>query len=411
MAKKPGFAFALLLAAAALLIMASAPSAQSAASAGTSTIIAQSTAVQGFCGGSSIGIGSVASGSGGVIPTTSILSGQTKGEQSVLNLSVLIMLVMLMVVAVIYMFSYVFNLELLRNLVKAEIGEIFITAIIVGIFVGSFSVLGAAASTPQTGFAVAGSSFGRGVFIDDCAYLSTASINLIVPFFSINVVRFVVDTVVSIRFDIEPTYFGLSDAPFAGYKLFDTVLGYIDTIAGAFILLILGTLMMLSIIYALFPIFLYAGIVLRTLPWTRAAGGAFLGLFAGFYILFPLLLHVMLAGYMGTITTGAQAAGQGQQSLPSQIANTIVGSTPTAGSIGTIASVIQNSVTSSFGAIWTTLNNGIVGGFISGVIEPELFTVLSIIMAFLISFDFAEAMGDILGAPNLRASNIFNKVL
>jgi len=401
--KKPRFAFMLLLAAAALLIML--PSAHAAG-----TIIAQSTLVQGFCGGSSTGIGSVTSGSGGVIPTTSILSNQTNGEEGVLMLSVFIMLVMLMVVAVIYMFSYVFNLELLRNLVKAEIGEIFITAIIVGIFIGSFSVLGAATSTQQTGFAIAGSSFGRGVFVDDCAYLSTASINLIVPFFAINIIRFLVVTVSSVTIELTPTYFGFTDQPLMGYRLFDTVLGYIDTIAGAFILLILGTLTLLSIIYAIFPIFLYAGIVLRTLPWTRAAGGAFLGLFAGFYILFPLLLHVMLAGYMGTIT-GVQTAGQAQQSLPSQIGSTITGTTPTAGSITTVVSFLWSQVTNIFSAIWTTFNNGIVGGFISGVIEPELFTVLSIITAFLISFDFAEAMGDILGAPNLRASNIFHKVL
>ncbi len=400
--KKLMVAFTLVILAVAFLAVL--PSTQAAS---TGTIVAQSTAVQGFCGGSPTGVGSVAPGSGGVIPTTNILSGQTNGEQSILNLSVLIMLVMLMVVAVIYMVSYIFNLDMLKNMVKAEIGEIFITAIIVAIFIGSFSVL-SSATTTQTGFAVAGSSFGRGTFVDDCAYLSTASINLVVPFFAINIVRFVVATVDSVSIQIEPTYFGFSDKPLSGYKLFDTVLGYIDAIAGAFILLILGTLTMLSIIYAIFPIFLYAGIVLRTLPWTRAAGGALLGLFAGFYILFPLLLHVMLAGYIGTITS-VSATTQGQQSL--SILGTITSTVPNANGVGTLLTLLWNTITGMFSMIGTTVTNGIIGGFITGVIEPALFTTLSILMAFLISFDFTEAMGDILGAPSLSTKNMFGKLL
>ncbi|MGA2800733.1 MAG: hypothetical protein ABSE71_05420 [Candidatus Micrarchaeaceae archaeon] len=407
--KKHGSAFIVLLAVAALLILAQPVHAQATT---TSNIIAQSSLVQGFCGGSPVGTGTTTAGSGGIIPTTNILSNQTNGEQSVLNISILIMMVMLIVVALIYMVSYIFNLELLRNLVKSEIGEIFITGIIVAVFLGSFSVL-SAATTPQTGFAIAGSSFGRGVYVTDCSYLSTASISLIVPFFAINVVRFFVGAVSSISLDLTPTYFGFSDSPLQGLKLFDTILGYIDTIAGAFILLILGTLSLLSIIYAIFPIFLYAGIVLRTLPWTRAAGGAFLGLFAGFYIVFPLLLSVMLGGYISTIT-GVTSAASATSATPNTIttfANTIIGTTPTSGSITTVGTFLYNTASSVFSGIGITFTNGIVGGFIAGVIEPALFTILSIIVAFLISFDFAEAMGDILGAPSLRATNIFNKVL
>lgn len=408
MPKKPWFAFVLLLAAAALLIRA--PSVQAAS---TGTIIAQSSAVQGFCGGSSSGAATTTSGSGGIIPTTNILSNQTSGEQGVLNLSVLIMLVMLIVVALIYMVSYIFNLDVLRNMVKSEIGEIFITGIIVAVFIGSFSVLGSAVSTQQqTGFAAAGSSFGRGVYIDDCAYLSTASISLAVPFFAINLARFVIESVASVTITIEPTYFGFSDMPLSGYRLLDAILGYLDTIAGAFIVLILGTLALISIIYAIFPIFLYAGIVLRTLPWTRAAGGAFLGLFAGFYIMFPLLLHIMLGGYIGTVAGVAPGgAAAAQQSLSTALAGNIGSTTQPASSIGTLGTLMLNTITGIFSAIWTTFNQGIIGGFISGVIEPALFTILSIITAFIISFDFTEAMGDILGAPSLRASHVFNKVL
>ncbi len=409
---KHGIRMFLLLSALAIMILA-----QPAISQSTTSSTSQSSLINGFCGGVSGGTGSITSGSGGVIPTSNILSGQTAGEQGILTLSILIMLVMLIVVALIYMVSYIMNLDLLRNIVKAEIGEIFITAIIVFVFVGSFSILGAAtsATTAQpTGFALAGNSFGRSVFVDDCTYLSTASVALVVPFFTINIVRFIVVTISMTTFSLTPTYFGFQVSPFAGYRFIDTVLGYLDTIAGALILLVLGTLVILGIIYAIFPIFLYAGIVLRTLPWTRAAGGAFLGLFAGFYIVFPLLLHFMLGGYIASIaiaSTSSTAGSTSSSTVLSQLTSSLSSQPPTTAGISSIASTAYSLISAIISAGATAWTNGVIGGFITYVLEPAGLVIFAIIVAFIISFDFAEAMGDILGAPSLRASNIFNKVL
>jgi|GEM_PF-1297480 len=376
-----------------------------------------STLIQGFCTGNSAGSGATAGNlggqpTGGVIPNSDILSGQSNGEQTVLNISLLIMLTMLIIVSMFYMISYVFSLPALKEMAKVEIGEVFITGIIVLAFVGSFLII-SSATTSQSYFAAAGSNFGRNLFIDDCGYLATSSVSLLEPFFEINIVRFMVDTISSLKVTLEPTYFGFSVQPLLGYKIFDNVLAILDDMAGAFILLDLGTLLLVGIIYAVFPLFLYAGIILRTIPWTRAAGGAFLGIFIGFYIVFPILLHLMLGGYAASVATGtpsSSGAGQPGSSLSQQIINQLSGQSNANGATSTILNILETPFSIIGGAFASIFNSGgVVGGFIKGVIEPAFFTILAIIVAFMISFDITEAMGDMLGAPSLKAADIFTK--
>jgi hypothetical protein len=351
---------------------------------------------------------------GGAIPLNDILSGQIGGQQQILNLSLLIMLMMLMIVSFIYMVSYIFQLDLLKNLAKAEIGEVIITAIIVFILLGGFVAISSATSGNYLALAGQGSSgggFGRSTYVDDCTYLVNSSVNLLAPFFGINILRSISESIESATVSISPSappYFGFSVSPFVGYGIFDTVLGILDDITGLFILFSLATLAMLGIIYALFPVFLYAGIVLRTLPWTRAAGGAFLGLFIGFYIVFPILLHVFLGGYIPTLTNNQLAAPPAFSSftsgLQSQNTNTGVG-------FITYTSNFLKSLNPFYNPSSNTGGYGIINGFIYGILEPASYTSIAIVIAFIISFDITEAMGDLLGAPSLSASGIFNKVL
>ncbi len=349
-----------------------------------------------FCSGSGT--------AGGAIPLNNILSGQGAAEQGVLGISILIMLTMLIIVALIYMLAYVIQLDLLQRMAKAEIGEVFVTFIIVIVFLGAFN-LAAAGTAPTTAFSAAGTSFGRTLYVDDCVYLSNASVSLIAPFLAINTIGWAFNIVTSVQFNIKPTLFGVSFTPFAGYSLFTRVIGILDDITGAFIFLILGTVLLLGFIYGLFPIFLYAGIVLRTLPWTRAAGGAFLGLFIGFYIVFPLLLHVMLSGYIGTTSSLSNP------NLNSNIAS-FVQTLSKQSTGGSFLSSAVNFLTTTVPAFFSALaNTGIINGYIELVLEPSFFTVLSLIVAFIISFDFAEAAGDLLGAPSLKAEDIFSKVI
>jgi hypothetical protein len=347
-----------------------------------------------FCGGSSTGGATT----GGVIPTATILSGQTNGEQSVINFSVLIMLMMLMVTALIWMLSYVLGLRTMQQLAKVEISEVFITAIVIVILIGGFN----AAAISITGFNTAGTGPTRSIYINDCAYLTQTSLALLVPIFSLNIIQTMADYAESIKISIEPSNFGFEASPFTGYNLFDTILQFLDGVSFAFIGMVFGTIIFLGFVYGLFPIFLYVGIVLRTLPWTRAAGGAFLGLYIGFYIVFPLLLHFMLAGYIATLTN-----------------NLTVNANP--GIINQyVTQLVQPATTNSaptflqFGVnfIVGILNGkGVITSYIQDVIEPAGFTVFGIVISLIISFDFVELAGGLLGAPSLSSSRMFGNLL
>ena len=334
-----------------------------------------------------------------IIPA-SVLTGQTAGEQNVLTISVLIMLVVLVVVAVIYMISSIMQLDLLKKLVKSEITEVIITALIVFVFIGSFNLAGLGLNASTNVFHIAGSRFGKGLFVDDCTYLVGSSLNLIPPIFQINIVRFFLNTLSTFNIQVMPSDFGFADSPFQGFALFDKLLGTLEDIAGAFLILNMATALMIGLIFGLFPVFLYAGIILRTLPWTRAAGGAFLGIFVGFYIAFPILLHVMLGGYVAP-SNGLDFL-TGINSATFAIAATGSSSAPSFLSYGL----------AYLGTMLVNVNlNGLVTGFISVVLEPAVYTFISIIVSFIIAFDIAEITGDMLGAPNLTANRMFNRLI
>ncbi len=382
----------LMIVAMALLVIAINPHAQSAPSSIVTT----------FCSGSSTS----GTGSGGIIPSTNILSGQSGGEQSLINVSVLIMLTMLLVVALIYMISYVIGLEQLKNILKQEIAEIAITGIIVVIFIGGFALASSATSTSAVH--ISGVNIGQQTFIDDCTYLSTASLNLFVPFFLINFAGYAIDLLESFKVTITPAWFGLSDTPLQGFNLFDSALTILEDVTAAFILLILLSVVTLGFIYGLFPIFLYAGIILRTLPWTRAAGGAFLGMFVGFYIIFPLMLHVLLSGYIGTLATAAVNSNPTnvQAILNGIIAGAGGGTTQLGSAVMFLTQLGTLYVGTSGGGSF-----GLVNGYLFFVLEPAAFTVLAIIISFMIAFDFAELAGDLLGAPSLSTSSLLKRAV
>jgi hypothetical protein len=353
-----------------------------------------SSFVTGLCSGTGT--------TGGIIPLNNILSGQGTGEQSLLNVSLLIMLTMLFVVAIIYMFSYVLNLGLLKNMAKTEMGEVAITAIIVLIFLGTFNIAAAGVSATNV-FHIGNNSVGRNLYTTDCAYMGATSIDLITPLIILNFIRLAVGTVTSLKINIEPAYFGFEIQPLQGYGLFDTILGIIDDILGSFITVILGVLVFMGLIYGLFPIFLYAGIILRTMPWTRAAGGAFLGLFIGFYLVFPLLLHLMLAGYIAALPP--TTLGTNSSLITAYVSGLAAGSSVSGSSFLTDTSTFMTTLATKVGIL---ANSGLIGYYLQQDVEPAAYTIVAIVISFILSFDFAQAAGNLLGAPSISASSILN---
>ncbi len=386
MSKRTIMSSVLVFALAAMLLCVIAPASQSPTT-GTGF-------VQGLCNGYN--------GYGGIIPQSTILSGHAAGQQAVLGFSIVIMLTVILAAAILYMISYVFKLSFLREVIKSEFVEILITAAVVIIFIGGFYIASASVGASNS-FAVAGSSFGRGLYVSDCVYLGSQSVNLIVPILIISMEKFAVTLISSLKVVIAPQGFGLSFSPLQGLALINNMFDLLTGAAYVLMGLIFSTMGLLGLIYGLFPLFLYAGILLRSLPWTRAAGGAFLGIFVGYYIVFPLLLHVMVASYAPAIQFTGYFSFTSIQNFLGKAA----------GSSGVLQSLV--AVDSFFVSAASYLVSGgiygVVNAFILGVIEPMLVVSMSIILSFLISFEIADLVGDALGAPSLSSKGILGKVI
>ncbi|MCL5239063.1 MAG: hypothetical protein M1286_01145 [Candidatus Marsarchaeota archaeon] len=180
-------------------------------------------------------------------------------------------------------------------------------------------------------------------------------------------------------------------SPFQGLEPFASLLGQqLDvTLAIAGLLIIIPVF--LFIVYGLFPIFLYAGVLLRSFPWTRAAGGTLIALFIAFYIVFPSLLYPFTT-YLPQIATGLQqlsASASGVQAIWQF----------STGTVGALLPFVGGSFISSE-----------VNGFAIAVSNAAV-QLVGLVISFLISFDLVETFGDMLGSPSLQAKGLLSKVI
>ena len=307
------------------------------------------------------------------------------------GISVLIMLAMAMVAAIAYMLGYSFRVGKLVSFGKQEIGEIVVTALIVLIFIGTFA-MGGAFTPPK--ITTSSGAYSTAIFVSDCEGLANASLSLIPVYISVMVAQDLISVISSLTIKIEPEFFGGSFSPFAGYATVNNSIGILLNLSGAIAGLLIGMAVLMAVFYAILPFFLFAGIVLRTLPFTRAAGGAFLGLFAAFYIFFPILLHFMLA------TLPPSAAALGTSNFSSIFGGASGFASSPGSAFGTFISVTSGVLSP------TTLLSTVVG-----ILVANFYAVFALIFALIISFDFMEAMGDLLGSPSLSSRNTLNRLL
>jgi hypothetical protein len=375
-------------------------------------------ALQAVCGGTST--------SNGIIAAAPIIGGGTQGVTSVVTLASVIMLSIVLIMAVLYMISQVARLPSLATFVKVELTEMVATAVIIAIFFGGFYAAafsgagfsGAQAQAPAT--TQTPSHFngpGRAIFVDDCATLGVASMALIPPMITSGVINYMINLVSSLTVKIMPGGFGFSVAPFGGMSIVASTLQELQGILATFIVAITAVIFMLSVVYSLFPIFLYIGIVMRTFPWTRAAGGIFIAMFIGFYVVFPLMLFATTNGF--STATYQETVSYYNSSSATGIANFMNASSPN--NIGTV--VLNSSGSTSSGGIISFIGNilgstvgypnsyGVLNGFIADFIGPPVITIIEIAFAFIVALDFADILSDILGAPSLSTEQLLSKVL
>ncbi|MDE1868395.1 MAG: hypothetical protein KGH60_00280 [Candidatus Micrarchaeota archaeon] len=369
----------------------------------TATVVAQSTAA---------GLPDMCTGpTGGIIPQYSLFGNNIGPEQQLLLIAASILGVMFAIAGILYMVGRSFGLGRLVQTARAELGEIFITVIVVVVFVGSFSLASTSTGT-NSFFAAPTGGANNNIFVADCSsLLNTVQTNLIAPYEVLNLDQNIISIIQSLTIKLMVNDWGFSFSPFSGLAILGSILATLMGVTSAFILMMVGVAVLLGLLYFLMPLFLYVGIVLRSMPWTRAAGGAFLGMFAALYLLFPFMLYGMLSVYPSSssvVSCPLALPGQGQcfSLYQNYDVNNI---------LGTIQQNTGSTITSgSFTGIlqfFTSLGYGMVTGFITAVVDPVLYTVFAVVISLFVSFDFMEGMGDLLGAPALEAGNVLRKVV
>ena len=319
---------------------------------------------------------SFCTGTSGIIPTSTKITTGNALSSGVFTISISIIALMFSIVGMAWAIGYALGISPLVNFSKTEMGEIAISLIILLVLLGTMATV------------TDGTSPGRifsnynfyGIFSHDCYAMTLTALNTTSDFRSLTAIQDYYSLISHTTISVDPNYFGFSFMPYIGLTVVNQIIKMMMEFTGIIIALLFSLSVFLAIIYGLFPIFLYVGILLRTIPWTRAAGGAFIGLFIGFYILFPVML-----GFTTTVSF----------SNPSTIAFQ--------DQIFSLSSSAINPV-SSLSYLASFISGDMLISFIEGVVAPNIYIIIGVIISVMLSLDFAETMGDYLGAPSLSSS-------
>ncbi len=332
-------------------------------------------------------------------PLTPLHTNLTLTNQ-LITISIIIIGIMVVVVGIAFALGYAFDINRLKQFSKIEIGEILVTLLIIIVFLSTSSILNRFSNT--------GNTFGSA-----CESLSAYSVDLIPSIFELATAGMVLSLVqrakLSFTFGIAsspllPAGAGASGSfsisPFSGLSVIERALSLSMKFITLMLMLLLGIVLLLSVIHSVFPLFLFVGIVLRTIPWTRPAGGAFLGLFIGFFVFFPMVLSMMLPAIGPATTSICTSTGVGGLCQAPALNNA-----PTQ-SISAMASILNGILDLPSAATY-----GIIGLMIDSIMGPAIFAVVAVIITLLLTMDFAETVGDLLGAPTLSSKGALGRLI
>ncbi|MGC8694642.1 MAG: hypothetical protein ACP5RI_03450 [Candidatus Micrarchaeia archaeon] len=342
-------------------------------------------------------------------------------SQNILLFAFLIMLMMTFVIAITYLIGYSFKIDRLVKFSKSEFGEIIVTGIIIAVIGGLMGI--ANTSVSNNNQSTASIQNLNTVYTRICNNFYQGSLNTIANVKTLLVSNVFLQLISALTFNFEPFTqnffekigYGVgvgwepsSFTPFSGlgmiYGVFMTNLIGVDM--GLSVIQIIISFL-LAIFFAMLPIFFYLGIVFRAFPWTRAIGGTFIALFIAFYLAFPMIIFAMLMPPCNP-TPGASNS-------CISLAQLVTGS-PT----GTFSNAIS-SMTFSFNPV-SLVTQFITGWNWSGFMEdfnsiiyntiaPAIYNIFAIIVAFIISYDLLEGLGDLLGAPSLSSKHALKKLI
>ncbi len=314
--------------------------------------------------------------------------------------ALLVVAMMFIVVGLIYGLGIAFRWDMLKNFAKTEYLEGFVSILIIVFVAGGIAAFSGALGFIGGLFSVGTGTTIPGSFQTLYGSLCTNIFNkMIIPgvlvyvWIFINKLFFSIITALTI--DLAPGGFGVTLQPLFGFGLVNQLLWIEDGLA-TFMLAAGGMLIvMLFVIYYLFPIFLFLGIALRTFPWTRAAGGAFIALFIAFYIFFPAIMYPFTVSYSSTTNPSSSALGLcSSNSCPTGIGIAL-------GSLKAYLGVLTLDVG------YTAYTNLL---YFSEIFLYLGINLLGLLISLLISYELVETFGRLLGAPSVKGRGLFKKI-
>ena len=330
---------------------------------------------------------------------------------NMLDFSLLIILMVLVVLGIIYAIGYSMKIDKLLSYSKTELLEsIFNIIIIVAIAGGMglvFSGISFITSIANTGLASAQNAInsqGGGIvllpttqvtnahdlYVGICDNYGNGIIGIVGNLINLYELGIEQSLAQSLTIELMPNYGGflmltpgVTFSPLAGLSPSMQVISSLFTIISAFVAIMIGIPLLLFFIYYLFPFFLYAGVLFRSFPWTRAAGGTLLALFISFYIVFPSLIYPF-----------------------SVLSTTNLGNAYTAPSLSSSTLSINNW--EQFGSLVRLgpLILAYVGGLSGAILQ-----IAGLVIALVISYDLVEMFGKLLGAPSASGRKMLSKVV
>jgi hypothetical protein len=316
-----------------------------------------------------------------------------------ISYTLLIIMAMLMILSMLYVIGISFKIDKLIVFSRTEALESLLNfAIIIFVAGGMLGIDSVVVAITQMGSAVTASGVAaptiKGVFYNSCDYYYSDAIGQVGNIFDFAMESYMLATISTITTNLMPNGFGISFMPLKGIFPASQATNSFGLVVVGITGIELSNAFLLVIIYYLFPLFLFLGVILRSFPWTRAIGGALLGLFIAFYVFYPTLLYAF-ASVANSISGSASTAISAQEA---------------AFKAGEFTNSLKSLESGNVGSIFTDFLTGIIGAY-GEAIAISVVNVIGIVISLIISFDMIEAFGDLLGAPSLTGSNVLKKVI
>ncbi len=354
------------------------------------------------------------------------ISGGTGVYLGILDYSLVVIIAVLIILGMVYAIGYAFRIDKLIAFCRTESLEQVLNIVLIVFLVGSIAAVDSGVAF-ITSIGVAGlqnsnipnANINGNTNINGATDLYTALCNnlqsdvvgLFIDSATLTLHITIINLLIGFKVSMDPMGQGIIPFtpgfefdPYRGlwpaYISVNTMVGVIDTVMA----LEVGIAVLLTVIFFLFPLFLYLGILFRSFPWTRAAGGAFIALFISFYVVFPAILYPFTIFQLPTCGNISLPLGLSNTSVcnPQSIWNSI-----SSGGINLLTNFVSllgpafNGGATFVGLVYITVNE----------ITPPILKLSGVAIAFIISMDMMELLGDLLGAPSLQRKGLLQKVI